>query len=46
MLPDHLGDVIGDTDGPTYYRMEVHFENPQGKHCRFISKLTTLTTSY
>ncbi|CAL8072003.1 unnamed protein product [Orchesella dallaii] len=31
ILPAHIGDVIGDTDGPTYYRIEVHYENPQGK---------------
>lgn len=33
MLPDHLGDVIGDMDSATYYRIEIHYENPQGKEC-------------
>jgi len=34
MLPDHLGDVIGDTDAPSYYRIEAHYENPEGKDCK------------
>lgn len=42
MLPDHLGDVIGDTDGPTYYRIEVHYENPQGKNCKGMTATFTL----
>lgn len=39
MLPDHLGDVIGDTGGPTYYRIEVHYENPEGKDCKLVNKI-------
>lgn len=27
LYPPHLGDLIGDSDGPTYYRLEVHYDN-------------------
>lgn len=33
ILPEHLGDPIGDSNGDTYYRLEVHYENPTGKYC-------------
>ncbi|CAL8092372.1 unnamed protein product [Orchesella dallaii] len=46
MLPDHLGDLIGgDTDVPSYFRVEAHYENPEGKDLIDSSALRVFYTS-
>lgn len=32
--PDHVGVEIGDTTKETYYRLEIHYENPEGLYSK------------
>lgn len=37
MIPDHVGAPLGqEHGGATYFMIEMHYENPEGRTCKLL----------